>query len=150
MNSLSWLLYLAGVSGNFTALFGWVGLLIIIGGVGMFYNSVAFKADSQSDIEPRYGMTEDGAYFKQRKADKESALQTSKSLGFWGKFCIITALVMWILGAALPSKETVYAIAASEMGEELLKTPTAAKATKALDAWLDKQIAENTKKAASQ
>jgi len=33
------------------------------------------------------------------------------------------------------------------MGEELLKTPTAAKATRALDAWLDKQITENTKQA---
>ena len=59
----------------------------------------------------------------------------------------IGALVAAVIAALLPSKETVYAIAASEMGEELLKTPTAAKATKALDAWLDKQIAENTNQA---
>lgn len=60
---------------------------------------------------------------------------------------MIGALVAAVIAAFLPSRETVYAIAASEMGEELLKTPTAAKATKALDAWLDKQITENTNQA---
>lgn len=66
-----------------------------------------------------------------------------------GKF-MIAALIAAVIAALLPSKETVYAIAASEMGEELLKTPTSAKATKALDAWLDKQIAENIKQAPAQ
>lgn len=58
---------------------------------------------------------------------------------------IIVGVILLVTAAFIPSKETVYAIAASEMGEELLKTPTAAKATKALDSWLDKQITEQTK-----
>src|ERR1017187_8787325 len=43
------------------------------------------------------------------------------------------------VAAVLPSKETIYAIIASEYGDKLLHTQTAGKAEKALDAWLDKQ-----------
>lgn len=40
----------------------------------------------------------------------------------------------------MPSKDTVYAIAASEMGESVLKSETGSLATQALNAWLKKQI----------
>ena len=46
-----------------------------------------------------------------------------------------------LLVAAVPSRETVLAIAASEMGEAALETPVASKAMRALDAWLDRQVA---------
>lgn len=51
-------------------------------------------------------------------------------------------IVSAVLGSLVPSKETVYAIAASEMGERALNTPTATKAFQALEAWLDKQVNE--------
>lgn len=41
-----------------------------------------------------------------------------------------------------PSKNTMYAIAASEMGEQALQSPIATKASKALEKWLDDQIAD--------
>lgn len=49
------------------------------------------------------------------------------------------------IASFLPSQSTLYAIAASEMGEKVLKTDTATKAEKALNAWLDRQIAPETK-----
>lgn len=147
MNSLSWLLYIAGVSGNFTALFGWVGLAVLIGGICTYCVSIGFRVDGREELNSYDYRDETSAKYKRAIEDKDDAMKQAVSLSFWGRFMIITALIMWLLGAALPSKETVYAIAASEMGEELLKTPTAAKATKALDAWLDKQIAEQTKAA---
>lgn len=56
-----------------------------------------------------------------------------KSIAAWffilGLFLIIT-----------PSKSTIYAIAVSEMGEEVLESETASKAMKAVDEWLDRQI----------
>lgn len=42
----------------------------------------------------------------------------------------------------VPSKDTFYAIAASEAGEELLKTPEVGKARAALNKWLDKQLTD--------
>jgi hypothetical protein len=49
-------------------------------------------------------------------------------------------LPLLIVAALLPSKTTIYAIAASETSEEILASPTAGKAVKALNVWLDRQI----------
>lgn len=56
------------------------------------------------------------------------------------RFGLYTFL-FFLVAAPIPSKDTIYAIAVSEMGEQALATPLAGKATKALEAWLDKQIA---------
>lgn len=61
------------------------------------------------------------------------------------KRCGLTALCIALVTAPIPSKDTIYAIAVSEMGEQALATPLAGKATKALEAWLDKQIAGDEK-----
>lgn len=61
----------------------------------------------------------------------------AKTVLKWGYSISIPALFVYAL---IPSKTTIYAIAASEMGEEVIKSPTAGKAMKALDAWLDRQI----------
>lgn len=55
-------------------------------------------------------------------------------------------LLVFLVSAPIPSKDTIYAIAVSEMGEQALATPLAGKATKALEAWLDKQIAGDDEK----
>jgi hypothetical protein len=46
-----------------------------------------------------------------------------------------------LIAALLPSRTTVYAIAASETGENILNSDTGNKAVSALNAWLDRQIA---------
>ncbi len=148
MNSLSWLLYLAGVAGNFGWLLFWSGLLAVVGGLILYAVSFELKASGRKEPSGYDYRDDTSERYKQAIKDKASATKLGVSVSFWGRFITITGIVCWVLAAATPSKETVYAIAASEMGEELLKTPTAAKATKALDAWLDKQIAENTKPAA--
>jgi len=51
--------------------------------------------------------------------------------------CIVLSALLSIF---TPTKDTLYAIAASEFGEEVLKTPEANKARAALNAWLDEQI----------
>lgn len=46
------------------------------------------------------------------------------------------------LSCLIPSKETMYAIAASEIGEEVIKSPVGQKSLKALEQWIDKQLEE--------
>ena len=60
------------------------------------------------------------------------------------KFLIIPVITL-LLTAAIPGKDTMYAIAASEMGEKILKTETAGKVQQALSAWLDAQIKQISK-----
>lgn len=52
--------------------------------------------------------------------------------------CLIP--ILWLVNVAMPSKNTVYAIAASELGEKVVASQLSAKAQKAIDAWLDRQI----------
>lgn len=62
------------------------------------------------------------------------------------KRTLTIAAVAAMLAVFLPGKQAVYAIAASEFGEEALKTPEANKARAALNAWLDKQISQKPEK----
>ena len=129
MNTLSQLIYFAGVSENLGGLLGFLAFITIFLSTGL----IVMSFDVKEDIRWAEG------------EDKIRILSESKRYMSLGVASIVLFFVLCISAALMPSKETVYAIAASEMGEELLKTPTAQKASRALDAWLDKQIKENTK-----
>lgn len=114
MNQLSWLLYLADVSGNFGEFFI---ISMTISVIAFFIWCIA-AATNGGGFSP-------SEWKGWRKA---------------GLIIVPTFLFSFVFHAMTPSKETVYAIAASEMGEQVLKTPLAGKAEKALESWLDRQI----------
>jgi hypothetical protein len=115
MNGLSWLIYLADVAGSV----GFVsGLAVVVGIIVVALCLVAIPV-SEGEV-----------------LDQDNR---SKWLSILKSFSIIT-FVAFLFSAIVPSKETVYAIAASEMGEQVVTSPTGQKAVKALEAWLDRQI----------
>ena len=116
MNSLSWMIYLAGMVDaiGFFLAFAFVALVISA--------LVCFVI---------FGISHDRVFADEPKVGAKKV----------GLNCIWGLVAVSIVGAIIPSKSTVYAIAASEMGEKVINTPTAGKALKALDAWLDRQIA---------
>lgn len=57
------------------------------------------------------------------------------------KWTLRVCPTLLFLAVITPSKDTVYAMAASEMGEKVVQSQTANKAMQALNAWLDRQIA---------
>ena len=114
MNNLSWLLYAAEVSGNLQEMFQAFVVLSVIGVAFWVFTSLMWKTDTPNE----------------------------NFAPFWrkiGYFFVSAALVSAVLSAVVPSKDTVYAIAASEMGEQAIQTPLAKKAFNALSAWLDRQ-----------
>lgn len=121
MNELSRLIYWADVSGRTgNAIIAFVVIVALVGGVTTIVGFTA--AESYS--------TDSANVPKWRK------------LGFRALFLTPTLMVALIVAAVLaPSRDAMYAIAASQMGERLIATPTANKAVRALDAWLDRQIA---------
>lgn len=125
MNSLSWMMYLADVAGSVSTVTTLIAVGAGIGGAATVI-STAIKVD----------------YDNIGSHEKTPCMSTgwNAGKGFF-KVDIVAALV----ASVLPGKDTVYAIAASEMGENLINTPTAGKAVKALDAWLDRQIAGEAK-----
>lgn len=122
MNQLSWMLYLASVAGNFNSFF-WLSLLFLI--IVTIILSI------------RYFILLDELYDDAKKAFKPTFL----------KSVVPFYVVLSILFLVVPGRNTIYAIAASEMGERMMHTTVATKAEKALEAWLDQQIAEASKPA---
>lgn len=116
MNDLSWMLYLAGTLPNIAAGIGVIGILstLVFGIIFLVY--LIHKTD------PR---------------EQEIASTLAPYRHVW-----VYTLVLFLLAFLVPDKHTMYAIAASEMGEEILNTPIANKATKALEAWIESQIPE--------
>jgi len=118
MNSLSWFIYFAGVASGVSNCLLWISLIYI---VILFIISVA--ASEAGD-----GAGEQVKVFMARFK--------------WG----FISVVLFLMAALIPSKETMYAIAASELGEKLLHTETVSKAQKALEAWLDSQTKQLVEK----
>lgn len=123
MNSLSWMIYWADVCGNvgFPA-----GVFFLAGTIAAFI-STCVKRGCEASKEP----------------DDQAAARISASIQ---RASIPIAILSLVLAVFVPGKNTIYAIAASELGEQALKSPTVTKAQQALDAWLDKQIEKPEKK----
>lgn len=135
MNTLSWLIYAADVA---SALNFWSGFVAFAGApasIAAFAwvnNQDRWRWDSQ--------MREHRAWpslFAKPEGDRPPALRPFAS---YAKPLIGVAVCAGLIAAAVPGRDTIYAIAASEMGEEVAKSETAGKAMRALNAWLDKQI----------
>jgi len=57
-------------------------------------------------------------------------------------FLSILLFMFFVVGALLPSKNTMYAIAASEIGEEALQSNIGKRSVEAIEKWIDSQLKE--------
>jgi hypothetical protein len=124
MNELSWLLYF----GDFCDHVEW--MFCFVSFIPMFYGLIVA-------ISRSYLLDNTANYDKDYPVVLASALRGWRTFPLW----IVLGFFVFFLGSLIPSKNTVYAIAASQMGEKALKTPLVNKAEQALEAWMDKQIA---------
>ncbi len=130
MNSLSWFLYLADVIGNFRgiahpfAFFGGVAFFIAVG-VRVVVGGLAAAGEDEAKAFVPLAQT---------------AL----------KYVTIVFTSACLVLVVAPSTNTLYAIAASEMGEKIVKSESVQgitdDATKALQQWIKRQIEPETKK----
>lgn len=126
MNSLSWLLYFADILGNLKIVLVLAGIaLAVLVVVNMIVGSIEVSEGN------KYGYH--GSDFVE-------------SVRRWNKFraYIWVPIPIFFLACLCPTSNTMYAIAASEMGEKFSKTETFNKAEQALNAWLDHQIKGDT------
>jgi hypothetical protein len=120
MNALSWLLYLADVLGGLTVVFGVAAAGLAIYCAG---SALVFVAEDLSSDFPRFWT-------------------------IWWR-AAISCFVLVVLAVALPSKQTLYAVAISEVGERVVMSESvqgmANDATKALHQWIKRQIEPEAK-----
>lgn len=133
MNSLSWLIYFASLSDSASGFFAFLAALGAICTVLGTVLSVLWT---------------DGSYGGDRR------IKGYEDMRKRGQALIPRGLMMLVVFGAiatiLPGKNAVYAIAASEIGERVITDETvkgiAADSTKALQAWIKKQIEPEEKK----
>lgn len=121
MNSISWFLYAAGVVDNFGGVMVDMGVFcLLVCGVCWFGYSIADNDDTTAML---------------------------KRTGSWTP---IAAAVILTVSCFVPSKSTMYAIAASQVGERVAQSEEvkgiANDATKALQQWIKRQIEPEAKK----
>lgn len=129
MNALSWLIYLADVAEEINGIGGAAVVVSFLVGIALlicFIVGGVMTMDAYDD--------EDRA---KAKGPRVFGVKAAKIILPW-------CAAMVLLATVVPSKETIYAIAASQLGEQVIKSETAGKAIDALNAWLDRQIAKPT------
>lgn len=120
MNNLSWLIYLADLTGSISTLLGFIGVVLIAISVVLIIYGASMKDH----------MHQENTEWKRGHEIQVKALKKLVPLAFFSFF----------LSTVLPSSNTVYAIAASETGEEVLDSETGGLAVEALNSWLHEQI----------
>lgn len=124
MNSLSWLIYAAQVTER----------LSVMAGVGAFAAGLAggmlllFSYDKPliwSDTPP---------------AEREAAFQSRRDWRKWGLRCLVAVPLFGAIAAVLPDSRTIYMIAASEAGEQIVTSPDAIEMMGDLKAIIKKRL----------
>lgn len=108
MNTLSWFLYLASVLPKFGDMLGIIGTLVLIAGVIFIVPGHLFPWNFSASYTPKEEVA--------RSRDKFAYLSTRM---------VIMGLVFLALSNLIPSTRTFYMIAASEMGEVVVKSDEA-------------------------
>jgi hypothetical protein len=150
MNELSWLIYAADVAGNVDSF----GILTVLGGIGG-----GIAASILSRVNDDWGdhrakaeawdqyMADHVKYpFMYPKPESDRPARPERELEPFfrpAKPWFFAAMVAAVVVAVTPGQGTLYAIAASEVGESVLNSETGGKAIEALNSWLDRQIAGN-------
>jgi len=128
MNDLSWLLYLAGIAKNIQDGLGFFGFLFFI--LFLIFTVVSIISAIQIG-DNQFDMSD---------PNEVKVINWLKRTRIFAALTMLLFMTTCLSAGAIPDKQTIYAIAASEMGEEVIKTPQAQKAFKAIDIWMDKQI----------
>jgi hypothetical protein len=130
MNTLSWFLYFADVFSGLDRFFAIAAILSLCGLVA----SIVFYSCQTKSFE------EASNYCKSRGIPCEVVSpKRYKPVVFWS---LGIFLVSATCATVLPSKNTMYAIAASEMGEKALASEVGKKAQQAIEVWITQQIGE--------
>lgn len=139
MNELSWLIYAADVAGSIdTVSLGGIVVAILCGGCFLAEAANRDCPAAKWDEKARNHFLYGGNY-ERPKGERPAEYRWSVGAAIRGP--LIATGVCIAVAVFTPGRETLYAIAASEMGERALASETGGKAVQALNAWLDRQIA---------
>lgn len=138
MNTLSLLIYFAGVVGNIVSLFTVALFLLILATIG----SIAFWVVYHDETDSSY-----------RRYTGDALEECRKTRELWRKRTLKFATAAFVIGAVnsfIPSRSTILLIASSEMGEKVLNHPKVEQVVDPsidlITTWMKNETAEIKKK----
>lgn len=138
MNSLSLLIYFAGVVGNIINVLSLVTFLLIIATFG----SLIFWAIYHDETDASY-----------RRIEGDALIELRKTRENWRKRALNFAVIAFLAGSInsfIPNRSTILLIAASEMGEKVLNHPKVEQVVDPsidlITTWMKNETAEIKKK----
>jgi hypothetical protein len=137
MNMLSVMIYAADVAQTVNIL---TALAIPVCGVGAVFAKL-FDDDTERAVWDEQKLNHQRYSSLYPKGPDGERPSVSKPLESYARPIGIILAASIAINVVVPSATTFYAIAASEVGETILKSETAGKAVQALNSWLDRQIA---------
>lgn len=152
MNEISWLVYWADV---LPSLARGVGLVFTLGFIAAFGVSVVhliYRPDYM-----KYNMAQTRLEEWKKRRDLDPNLKEDSPDDGWryrdeASIAASTRFALWLFPLCLlislstnfiPSRETFFLIAGSEIGEQAVQTEEFTKVRKVINNWLDEQVAEN-------
>ncbi|OYV41143.1 MAG: hypothetical protein B7Z80_02705 [Rhodospirillales bacterium 20-64-7] len=73
-------------------------------------------------------------------SDDKDDMKVRRSFRRWLFIVIPLPIIFGLCAVFTPSKDTVYAMATAQVGQQVIESPLGEKAEQALEAWLDAQI----------
>ena len=122
MNNLSWFLYFADVLPKMAEVIIVTGIFTLTG--GLLLGAILSKDTYES---------------------KEKAQKAARASVGWFKLAAFSVCLMFC-SVLIPSKNTIYAIAASEIGESAVKSEVGKRGLRAIEAWINNQLEVPVKK----
>ena len=110
MNNVSWFIYLADIVGGLQVLFGFVGT------IGLLISLIAFCISFIYDTDRVYRN-----YHDPESEDYYTITYPLEKIRPWTVFGVVVTLIWMLLAICIPSKETRYLIAASQLGEQIIQ-----------------------------
>ena len=138
MNSLSLLIYFAGVVGNLASVLSLITILLILAMIGSIIFWAVYHDETDSSHRPYTG---------------DALVECRKTRDLWRKRFLnfaLFAVLMGTINAIIPSRQTVLLIAASEMGEKVLNNEKVGQvidpSIDLITSWMKNETAEIQKK----
>lgn len=162
MNSISQMIYWADVAPNLAAVLAWLFGLLALASVGCLCVYFAARAmdhkvkafdDAVLAYNQHVAANPNGRFSNPNEYGSKYNLDSSdREFAAWAynlsfvRFTFPLCLLLFAVTFFVPSKDTFYLIAGSEIGEQAVQTPEFSKVRTLLNKWLDKQITPAEKK----
>lgn len=144
MNSLSWLIYWADTAPSLAMFVSFLSFFGFLVSCVLLAINITEGSETRGSWIEEYDPVDDKNKSRNVYKYTDSARIAQKL--WFSRLTVPLFLILWGASFLVPSKDTFYLIAASQAGEDAIKTPEFTKVRSVINKWLDNQLSTEDKK----